>query len=64
MIFLPGTVFLNVCAISALGLYRIDRHTHERNLATLAQAAAIADEMHGVEAVEGGDMAAPVLGAT
>ena len=64
MIFLPGTVLLNVCAISALGLYRIDRRTHERNLATLAQAAAIAEEMHGVEAVEGGDVAAPALGAT
>ncbi|HEY2048079.1 MAG TPA: MFS transporter [Caulobacteraceae bacterium] len=61
MIFLPGTVFLNICAISALGLYRIDRRAHERNLATLAQAAAIADE---IEAAGAGEMAAPALGAT
>jgi glycoside/pentoside/hexuronide:cation symporter, GPH family len=64
MIYLPGTVLLNLCAISALGLYRIDRRTHERNLATLGQAAATAEAMHSVEVLEAGDVAAPALGAT
>jgi hypothetical protein len=64
MIFLPGTVLLNLCAISALGLYRIDRRTHERNLATLAEAAATAEVLHEVEAGEAADVAAPALGAT
>jgi Na+/melibiose symporter-like transporter len=63
MIFLPATVLLNLCSISALGLYRIDRRTHEANLATLAQAAATAEAMHGVEAVEAGDTVAPAVGA-
>jgi GPH family glycoside/pentoside/hexuronide:cation symporter len=61
MIFLPGTVLLNVCAVSALGLYRIDRRTHERNLATLQQAAATAETMHGVEGIEAGDLPAPAV---
>jgi Na+/melibiose symporter-like transporter len=61
MIFLPGTVLLNLLSISALGLYRIDRRTHERNLATLGQAAATAEAMHGVEAVEAGDAPAPAI---
>jgi Na+/melibiose symporter-like transporter len=61
MIFLPGTVLLNIFAISALGLYRIDRRTHERNLATLQQAAATAETMHGVEGIEAGDLPAPAV---
>lgn len=63
MIFLPGTVLLNLCAVSALGLYRIDRRSHERNLATLRDAAATAEMMHGIEAIEAGDVATPAIRA-
>lgn len=63
-IFLPGTFFLNMCAVASLGLYRIDRRSHERNLETLAQAAAVAEEMHGVEGLGAGDFPAPAMTAS
>ena len=57
LIYLPVTAGLSVLSIAVLGLYRIDRATHERNLETLeaaAAAAAAANFAHGVEAVEAG----------
>ena len=32
------SVALNLCAIACLGLYRIDRNTHQRNLDALRDA--------------------------
>ncbi|MFI4974304.1 MAG: MFS transporter [Caulobacterales bacterium] len=40
---MPTSVVLNSIAVSVLIFYRIDRSSHERNLETLAQAAAFAD---------------------
>ncbi|MGH7024580.1 MAG: MFS transporter [Caulobacteraceae bacterium] len=61
IIYLPLSVVLSVVAIAALGLYRIDRKTHERNLRTLEEAAAAAGAAHLVEGVDVGDSAAPVV---
>ena len=47
LIYLPVKVFFSVVSIAVLGLYRIDRATHERNLASLREAEAIADASHG-----------------
>ncbi|HEY5070938.1 MAG TPA: MFS transporter [Caulobacteraceae bacterium] len=63
LIYLPVTAGLSVVSIAMLGLYRIDRSTHERNLATLREAAAVALASHGVEAIEAGAAAAPVTRA-
>jgi Na+/melibiose symporter-like transporter len=43
MLYLPASVTMKALSIFVLVFYRIDRETHERNLATLAQAAALAD---------------------
>ncbi|MGH7024569.1 MAG: MFS transporter [Caulobacteraceae bacterium] len=61
LFYLPVTVALNLTAIAALGLYRIDRKTHERNLATLGEAAAVGMEAHIVEAVGAGEAASPTI---
>ena len=42
-IYLPATAALSVVSILIWMLYRIDQQTHERNLATVAQAAAAAE---------------------
>jgi len=60
IIYLPLSAGLSILSIALLGLYRIDRATHERNLATLRDAAATALAAHGVEAIEVGDAAVPV----
>ncbi|HZL01293.1 MAG TPA: MFS transporter, partial [Caulobacteraceae bacterium] len=54
IIYLPVTVTMSLTSIAVLGFYRIDRRTHESNLASLKDAAAAAIASHGVEAVEGG----------
>ncbi|HWE99096.1 MAG TPA: MFS transporter, partial [Caulobacteraceae bacterium] len=59
-LYLPITVTLNVIAISLLGLYRIDRRTHEENLATLRQAASMAEMAH-TEQMSAGEGPAAVL---
>lgn len=59
LIYLPVTVFFSMVSIAVLGLYRIDRATHERNLATLSEAAAIAEASHGVDALDSGGPAIP-----
>lgn len=51
LIYLPVTVGLSVLSIAVLGLYRIDRATHDRNLEALAAATA-ANFTPGIEAVE------------
>ena len=56
--YLPVNAAFSFASIAVLALYRIDRATHERNIATLAQAAAIAEETPGLEIVEGGQSAA------
>jgi Na+/melibiose symporter-like transporter len=61
LLYLPTTVVLNLLAISALGLYRIDRRTHENNLESLRAAAATALDVHGVEGAVGADSASPSL---
>lgn len=50
-IYLPISVFLSLASISCWWLYRIDKATHERNLASIREAAASADELieRGVE---------------
>ena len=60
IIYLPLSVAFSIVSIAMLGLYRIDRATHVRNLETLREAAATALAAHGVEAIEVGDAAAPV----
>jgi Na+/melibiose symporter-like transporter len=60
-IYLPTSVTLSVIAIAALGLYRIDRRTHERNLRTLDEAADAAVRARVMEGVDVGDAAAPVV---
>jgi len=60
IIYLPLSVAFSIVSIAMLGLYRIDRTTHVRNLETLREAAATALTAHGVEAIEVGDAAAPV----
>jgi glycoside/pentoside/hexuronide:cation symporter, GPH family len=44
LIYLPVIAILSGSSIAALGLYRIDRATHERNLERLREAAALADQ--------------------
>jgi Na+/melibiose symporter-like transporter len=61
IIYLPLSVAISVLAIAALGLYRINRNVHERNLATLADAAAAADQAHVVEGIAVGDAPAAVV---
>ena len=61
LFYLPVVVGLNLTAIAALGLYRIDRKTHERNLQTLGDAAAVGMEAHIVEAVGAGEAASPTI---
>ncbi|HEY1562906.1 MAG TPA: MFS transporter [Caulobacteraceae bacterium] len=58
-IYLPASVVLNLIAIASLGLYRIDRATHERNLQTLRDAAALAEETHIVESASSGEAPTP-----
>lgn len=59
-IYLPLSASFSILSIAMLGLYRIDRATHERNLATLRDAAATALAAHGVEALEAGEGSVPV----
>lgn len=56
LIYLPITVAMNGLSLFVLVFYRIDQETHERNLATLAQAAALAEsvEEHEGRAAIGG----------
>lgn len=61
-LYLPITVTLNVVGISLLGLYRIDRRTHEQNLETLSQSAAIAGMAHTEEMSAGEGPAAALPG--
>jgi Na+/melibiose symporter-like transporter len=61
IIYLPLSVVISVLAIAALGLYRINRGVHERNLATLEDAAAAAGQAHVVEGVALGDAPAAVV---
>jgi Na+/melibiose symporter-like transporter len=49
--YLPIYALMTGLAIGVLGWYRIDKETHERNVATLAEAAARAEE--GSEATDG-----------
>jgi hypothetical protein len=42
-LYLPSTVALSMASILTWLLYRIDQQTHERNLATVAAAAAAAE---------------------
>jgi glycoside/pentoside/hexuronide:cation symporter, GPH family len=58
-IYLPASLVLNLIAIASLGLYRIDRAAHERNLATLRVSAALAEEAQVVEAASSGEGPAP-----
>ncbi len=37
---------MNALSILVLVFYRIDKDTHERNVATLSEAAAVAEEAH------------------
>jgi Na+/melibiose symporter-like transporter len=60
IIYLPLSASFSILSIAMLGLYRIDRATHERNLESLRDAAATALAAHGVEALESGDAAVPV----
>jgi glycoside/pentoside/hexuronide:cation symporter, GPH family len=60
MIYLPVTAFFSIVSIAVLGFYKIDRTTHERNLESLREAAASAEANQGVEAIESGDVPAPV----
>jgi Na+/melibiose symporter-like transporter len=60
IMYLPVTAGCSIVSIALLGLYRIDRATHERNLATLGEAAATALTSHGIEAIEAGEAAVPV----
>jgi GPH family glycoside/pentoside/hexuronide:cation symporter len=55
LLYLPVTAGMSALSVAVLALYRIDRQTHENNLATLAQAAALAER--GEEA-EGRSMVA------
>lgn len=61
IIYLPLSVIISVIAIAALGLYRINRGVHERNLATLEEAAAAAGAAHMVEGLAVGDTPAAVV---
>lgn len=56
LLFLPISVGMSALSLIALTFYRIDQDTHERNLATLAQAAALAEtvEEHEGRAAIGG----------
>jgi Na+/melibiose symporter-like transporter len=60
MIYLPVTAFFSIVSIAVLGFYKIDRTTHERNLESLREAAASAEANQGVEAIESGEVPAPV----
>lgn len=51
LIYLPTTVLLSVASIAVLSLYRIDRVTHEKNLQSLREAAAILEAGGGAEAL-------------
>ena len=62
MVYLPSTVFFSVVSIAVLGLYRIDRRTHEQNLQTLRDAEAAATASHVTRAVVAGEGSAPVSG--
>ena len=59
LIYLPLSVVLSILSIAMLGFYRIDRAGHERNLASLRDAAAAGLASHGIEA-ETGETIAPV----
>lgn len=62
LVYLPVTVFFSVVSIAVLGLYRIDRRNHERNLDTLSEAGALAGTTHVTEAAVGSAGSAPVSG--
>ena len=55
MLYLPCILIFNGGSVAVLLFYRLDRATHERNLETLAEAAALAEEAH----VAGGSSPAP-----
>ena len=44
--YIPCVILLNGGSVVALQFYKIDRATHERNVATLREAAALAEEAH------------------
>ena len=56
LLFLPISIGMSALSLIALAFYRIDQDTHERNLATLAEAAALAEtvEEHEGRAPIGG----------
>jgi Na+/melibiose symporter-like transporter len=56
--YIPCVILLNGGSVVALSFYRIDRATHERNVASLREAAALAEMAH----VEGGTSAGAELG--
>jgi Na+/melibiose symporter-like transporter len=56
--YIPCVILLNGGSVVALSFYRIDRATHERNVASLREAAALAEIAH----VEAGTSASAELG--
>jgi len=56
--YIPCVILLNGGSVVALSFYKIDRATHERNVASLREAAALAEMAH----VEGGTSAGAELG--
>ncbi|HEV2366127.1 MAG TPA: MFS transporter [Caulobacteraceae bacterium] len=54
ILYLPINAVFTLASIFVLALYRIDKATHERNLATLAQAAAEGERAHAVEQLQAG----------
>jgi GPH family glycoside/pentoside/hexuronide:cation symporter len=63
LIYLPVTVFFSVVSIAVLGLYKIDRAAHEKNLDTLREAAATVGLSPFLEVATGGDPGPPHLSA-
>ncbi|MGH7748643.1 MAG: MFS transporter, partial [Candidatus Dormibacteria bacterium] len=61
ILYLPINAAFSFASILVLALYRIDRRTHEKNLETLAEAAAILELEHANPVAETGPAAAPVV---
>lgn len=55
LIYLPVVATLSGLSIAVLSLYKIDRATHERNLASLSEAAALVEMTQHEEALPGRD---------
>ena len=62
LLYLPCIVLLNGAAIVALSFHRMDRATHEQNLARLREAAALAAQAESAEAAERPAQPGPVVG--